>query len=94
MNGGKEDLVANKWFIGQPIDVIYDYEYAGVCTAEEARAYATNDAIKTKFIEGEMKLKDQQQPGEEGYGVIDENDLVVLGHALPKWTGSVTSNMT
>lgn len=26
-----------------------------------------------------MKLKDQQQPGEEGYGVIDENDLVVLG---------------
>ena len=94
LNGGKEDLVANKWFIGQPIDVIYDYEYAGVCTAEEARAYATNDAIKTKFIEGEMKLKDQQQPGEEGYGVIDENDLVVLGHALPKWTGSVTSNMT
>lgn len=56
--------------------------------------YATNDAIKTKFIEGEMKLKDQQQPGEEGYGVIDENDLVVLGHVLPKWTGSLTSNMT
>lgn len=37
MNGGKEDLVANKWFIGQPIDVIYDYEYAGVCTEEEAK---------------------------------------------------------
>ena len=94
LNGGKEDLVANKWFIGQPIDVIYDYEYAGVCTAEEAKNYAMNDAIKTKFIEGEMKLKDQQQPGEEGYGVIDENDLVVLGHALPNWTGSLTSNMT
>ena len=94
LNGDKEDLVANKWFIGQPIDVIYDYEYAGVCTEEEAKNYATNDAIKTKFIEGEMKLKDQQQPGEEGYGVIDENDLVVLGHVLPKWTGSLTSNMT
>ena len=70
LNGGKEDLIANKWFIGQPIDVIYDYEYAGVCTAEEAKAYATNDAIKTKFIEGEMKLKDQQQPGEGVTGLL------------------------
>ena len=94
LNGGKEDLVANKWFIGKPIDVIYDYEYAGVCTAEEAKEYASNSAIKTKFIEGEMKLKDQQKPGEEGYGVIDENDLVVLGQVMPKWTGSVTSNMS
>lgn len=94
LNGGKEDLVANKWFIGQPIDVLYDYEYDGVCTAEEAKAYANNSAIKTKFIEGEMKIKDQQQPGEEGYGVIDENDLVVLGHALPTWSGSISSNMT
>ena len=82
MNGGKEDLIANKWFIGQPIDVIYDYEYAGVCTAEEAKAYATNDAIKTKFIEGEMKLKDQQQPGEEGYGLLTKR-FGCLGHALP-----------
>ena len=94
LNGGKEDLVANKWFIGQPIDVLYDYEYDGVCTAEEAKAYANNSAIKTKFIEGEMKIKDQQQPGEDGYGVIDENDLVVLGHALPTWSGSISSNMT
>lgn len=94
LNGGKEDLVANKWFIGQPIDVLYDYEYDGVCTAEEAKAYANNSAIKTKFIEGEMKIKDQQQPGQEGYGVIDENDLVVLGHALPTWSGSISSNMT
>ncbi len=94
LNGGKEDLVANKWFIGQPIDVIYDYEYAGVCTAEEAKAYANNNDIKTKFIEGEMKLKDQQKPGEEGYGVIDENDLVILGQQAPKWTGSFTSNLS
>lgn len=93
LNGEKSDLVANKWFINQPIDVIYDYQYDGVCTQEEAKAYATNTAIKTKFIEGEMKLKDQQTPGEYGYGVIDENDLVVLGHALPDWTGSFNSSM-
>lgn len=93
LNGEKKDLVGSKWFIGQPIDVIYDYEYAGVCTAEEAKAYYNNPDIKTKFLEGEMKIKDQQQPGEEGYGVIDENDLVVLGHNLPTWSGSLTSNM-
>lgn len=93
LNGEKKDLVGSKWFIGQPIDVIYDYEYAGVCTAEEAKAYYNNSDIKTKFLEGEMKIKDQQLPGEEGYGVIDENDLVVLGHNLPSWSGSITSNM-
>lgn len=93
LNGEKTDLVGSKWFIGQPIDVIYDYQYAGVCTADEAKAYYTDPAIKTKFMEGEMKIKDQQKPGEEGYGVIDENDLVVLGHQLPTWTGSITSNM-
>lgn len=93
LNGAKEDLVGSKWFIGQPIDVIYDYQYDGICTAEEAKAYYNNPDIKTKFLEGEMKIKDQQKPGEEGYGVIDENDLVVLGHNLPTWTGSLTSNM-
>ena len=93
LNGEKKDLVGNRWFIGQPIDVVYDYELAGVCTADEAKAYAANSAMKTKFLEGEMKVKDQQKEGEEGYGVIDENDLVIRGHALPKWTGSFTSNM-
>lgn len=89
LNGKKEDLVGNKWFIDLPIDVVYGYKYTGVCTREEAEAYANDPNMKTKFYEGEMKIYDR-----DGNGVIDANDKIVLGHAAPSWTGSFTSNLS
>lgn len=89
LNGGKEDLVGNKWFIGSPIDVVYGYKYTGVCTREEAQAMAQDPNIKTKFYEGEMKIYDKT-----GNGVIDANDKMILGHCAPTWTGSFVSNLT
>ena len=89
LNGGKEDLVGNKWFIGSPIDVVYGYKYTGVCTREEAQAMAQNPNIKTKFYEGEMKIYDKTDDG-----VIDANDKMILGHCAPTWTGSFVSNLT
>ena len=89
LNGGKEDLVGNKWFIGSPIDVVYGYKYTGVCTREEAQAMAQDPNIKTKFYEGEMKIYDKT-----GDGVIDADDKMILGHCAPTWTGSFVSNLT
>lgn len=89
LNGGKEDLVGNKWFIGSPIDVVYSYKYTGVCTREEAQAMAQDPNIKTKFYEGEMKIYDKT-----GDGVIDADDKMILGHCAPTWTGSFVSNLT
>lgn len=89
LNGKKEDLVGNQWFIGHPIDVVYGYKYMGICTREEAQAYA-NDAQKiTKFHEGEMKIWDK-----DGNGVIDADDRVIQGHAAPTWIGSFASNLS
>ena len=89
LNGAKKDLVGNKWFIGQPIDVVYGYKYTGICTREEAQAYANDPDMKTKFYEGEMKILDRDKNG-----TIDANDKMVLGHAAPTWTGSVSSSLT
>ena len=89
LNGEKQDLVGNKWFIGSPIDVIYGYKLTGVCTKEEAAAYAKDDHWKTKFTEGTMKVYDK-----DGNGTIDANDRVILGHCAPTWTGSMTSTLT
>jgi TonB-linked SusC/RagA family outer membrane protein len=89
LNGAKEDLVGNKWFIGQPVDVVYGYKYLGICTREEAQAYAANPDMKTKFYEGEMKIFDR-----DGNGTIEAKDKMVLGHAAPTWTGSLTSNLS
>ena len=88
LNGGKEDLVGNKWFIGQPIDVVYGYKYMGVCTREEAQAFANDPNMKTKFYEGEMKIYDK-----DGNGEINADDKMILGHCAPTWTGSFVSNL-
>ncbi len=89
LNGAKKDLVGNKWFIGHPIDVVYGYKYTGICTREEAQAYAKDDNMKTKFYEGEMKVYDK-----DNNGVIDANDKMIQGHCAPTWTGSIVSNLT
>lgn len=89
LNGGKQDMTGNGWFIGQPIDVVYGYVPNGICTAEEAAREAADDNLKTKFHEGEYMVKDMN-----GDGVIDPSDRRVLGHAEPTWTGSVNSSLT
>lgn len=89
LNGGKEDMTGNSWFIGEPIDVVYGYVPIGVCTAEMAKAYAANSSMKTKFHEGEYAVEDSN-----GDGVIDPSDRRVQGHAEPKWTGSINSTLT
>jgi len=89
LNGGKEDLVGNWWFIGRPIDVVYGYELAGITTAEEAAAYAADPAKKTKFYEGEMKVVDR-----DGNGTINADDKTVIGHCSPTWTGGITSTLS
>lgn len=89
LNGGKQDMTGNWWFIGQPIDVVYGYKTLGICTAEDAKNFASDSHWKTKFYEGEMKLDDR-----DGNGTIEPEDRYVLGHAAPTWTGSLNSTLT
>lgn len=89
LNGGKQDMTGNGWFIGQPIDVVYGYVPAGICTAEQAAAIAADANQKTKFYEGQYMVKDMN-----GDGTIDPSDRRVQGHAAPTWTGSVNSTLT
>ncbi|MGQ1946521.1 SusC/RagA family TonB-linked outer membrane protein [Geofilum sp. OHC36d9] len=88
LNGKKEDIVANKWFIGQPIDVMYELEYDGITTAQDL---ANDPSLYTTygFYEGSMKIVNQNDDN-----VIDSDDRIIQGHALPDWTGSFNSNMT
>ncbi len=38
---------ANRWFVGHPIDVIYDYEYDGLWNAEDVYEVTLEDGTKT-----------------------------------------------
>ncbi|HJS00673.1 MAG TPA: TonB-dependent receptor [Flavobacterium sp.] len=82
--GGKEDDVANRWFIGQPVDVVYAMVFDGVWQKEEL-APADQQAM-----EGTAKVKDLN-----GDGVIDiDNDMKVLGSPNPDWIGTFSTTFT
>ena len=79
--GEKKDDVGNKWFIGHPVNVNYDYEFDGIWQTSEAE-----EAAKYGQTPGQVKVKDQDHNG-----VINADDKVILGQKTPKWTGSITN---
>ncbi|MBC7889753.1 MAG: TonB-dependent receptor [Ferruginibacter sp.] len=73
--------LGNRWFIGQPVRVIFDYQMQGVWQEGED-ASRSDPAAKP----GSLKFADI-----DGNGKIDANDRIVLGSPLPKWTGGFTN---
>ena len=81
-NGNPIDDVGNGWFIGQPIQVYYDYNNIGI--------YGTNEADLASSAEskvpGEIKLEDLN-----GDGIITADDRKIIGTDVPDYYGGVTT---
>lgn len=88
LNGGKEDLVGNKWFIGHDIDVVYGYKILGIADLEYAKKACTDSSIPSVH-EGEVIYEDMNKDG-----VINASDRQILGHASPTWTGSFNTSVS
>lgn len=82
--GGTNDDVGNRWFIGQPIKVFYDYEKTGIWQTAEAEQAAAYDQVP-----GEIKVKDQNNDGQ-----INDEDRVILGNDRPEFTGGITNRFS
>lgn len=82
--GGKEDDIGNAWFIGQPLTVYHDYEKIGIWQLDEADL-----AESYQRVPGEIKIKDQN-----GDGIIDADDRVILGSDIPDWSGGMTNRFS
>ncbi|MBN1927176.1 MAG: TonB-dependent receptor [Prolixibacteraceae bacterium] len=81
--GKKEDDVVNRWFIGQPVEVVYAMVFDGVWQKDEL---ATEDLQE---MEGTAKMKDLNNDGK-----IDiDHDMMVLGSPIPDWTGSFSTRL-
>lgn len=79
--GDKKDDVGNRFFIGHPVNVVYDYKMTGVWQAGEDPS--KQDPTATP---GDLKFEDKDHSGS-----IDANDRMILGQTIPKWTGGLTS---
>lgn len=89
--GKKQDDIGSKWFIGQPIDVHYDYEFDGIWqdTPEDRAEMEKFNANGASYEPGLIRPKDQN-----GDYKINADDRVILGSRQPDWIGGLTSYMT
>jgi len=73
----------NKWFVGHPISVAYDYQFGGIWQLQDsvqAKAYGS--------APGKIRVVDTN-----GDGKIDQNDRIILGTTFPASTMSMTSRL-
>jgi len=82
--GDKQDDLGNRWFIGHPISVIYDYVMEGIWQVGEDVSKQDPTAKA-----GDIKFADLN-----GDHVITAEDKKILGQTAPKWTGGLTNTFT
>lgn len=83
-DGNEVDDIANKWFIGQPIGVNYDYVLLGVWQLDEAA-----EAAKWISVPGYSKIKDVN-----GDYLLTANDRQIIGQKDPKIIWGINNSLT
>lgn len=81
-DGNSIDDIGNRWFIGQPIRVWFDYNNIGIYQADEADLAASAE----NKVPGEIKLEDV-----DGDGIITADDRKIIGTDVPDFFGGVTT---
>ena len=74
--------VNNGWFVGEPIDVIYDYKKIGIWQLGEEDEATAFDGVRP----GDIRVADLN-----GNGIRDDEDRSVLGSLNPDWMGGLTA---
>jgi len=88
LQNGKEDMVSNSWFIGQPVNIYYDYRKTGIWQiADSTLRKRYNELGKANYEAGDIRVADLN-----GDSIIDaNNDREIVGTINPKWTGGITN---
>lgn len=91
LSNGKVDDLGNEWFIGEPIEVFYREKAIGIWqdTEEDRAAMEILNENGHNFEPGLVKLEDYNNDGR-----ITTDDRQILGSPRPKWTGSITNNLS
>lgn len=91
---GNEIQRTGNFFLGESLNSIYTYEFDRIIQPEDMD-YVNSLQLPGKTLQpGDILPKDQQSEGEEGHGVIDENDRVIVGKQDPKFYGGFSTGIT
>ncbi len=97
LKGDGKDDITNKWFIGKPTRVYYDYKVVGVWQQDDPLW----DATQQKYLNEDGKeIQAGAKPGSARLedvnhdGVINADDKTVIGSRLPSFLMSMTNQFT
>ncbi len=82
--GGFEDDPGSGWFIGEPISVIWYWDWDGIWQMDEAE-----EAARYGALPGDVRFVDQNNDG-----VIDDEDRIIRGDPFPNWIGGLTNRVS
>jgi TonB-linked SusC/RagA family outer membrane protein len=87
----EQDDTSNKWFIGQPISAIWDYEVIGIWQKDEAE-----EAKKYGQKPGDPKVANHYTANDKADGtpVYDDKDKVFQGQTAPPVHWSIRNDFT
>lgn len=84
---GAVDDIANGWFIGEPINSYYTYQFDGIWQVKDSAQIAFyNGTGNNGFAPGKIRVADV-----DGNDTINANDQMVVGHNVPKFSGGITN---
>jgi TonB-linked SusC/RagA family outer membrane protein len=92
---GQNDDVGNNWFIGEPVNVFYNFQQDGIWQTDEA-----DQAADIGQKPGDIKIADVNGRDTEGNlikqsdGTINADDRTVLGSTVPDWSGGITNRFS
>ena len=81
------DDLNNDWFIGQPINIYYDYKFDGIWQISDDIAGSAQPNARP----GDVRVADVSGPDGVPDGLITSDDRVVIPRD-PKWIGSLSSS--
>lgn len=83
------DDISNKWFIGQPVNIYYDYKFNGIWQIGDDIANSTQPNARP----GDVKVADLTGPNGIPDGVITSDDRTII-KSDPDWMGSISTTMS
>lgn len=83
LSDGSSRDEANKWFVGQPVGVVWTYDQVGYWGEGET------DAAKYGLAPGSIKVRDI-----DNSGTMNNADKVFKGSLFPSWIGGITNTLT
>jgi TonB-linked SusC/RagA family outer membrane protein len=82
---GLEQDIENGWFVGQPIDVFYDFKMTGIRQIGETDTIYGYDS----YLPGDIRVADL-----DGNDTINADDREVIGSERPKWIGTIDNSIS